>query len=279
MSRFHVILLVGLFTLLGVACGGSTAAPDDLEEIDASDFSQPTQIDNRYAPMSPGTQWIFDGYTDEEGERLDHRLEFTVTDLTKEIEGITSVVAWIEDFSDGELVEAEIAFYAQADDGTVWFLGEYPEEYEDGEIIDSPAWIAGFEDAMAGIHMQASPQEGTPSYAQGWGPAVDWTDRGQVDEMGIETCVPLDCYQDVLVIAESNAEEPGAFQLKYYAPGVGNVRVGFRGDETKIEEMGLIELNQLDAAEMAAIRAKALELDARAYENAPDAYGETPPAQ
>jgi hypothetical protein len=38
--------------------------------------------------------------------------------------------------------------------------------------------------------------------------------------------VPIDCYDEVLVIEEFERNKPGAFQLKYYAPGVGDVRVG-----------------------------------------------------
>src|SRR2546422_486457 len=83
------------------------------------------------------------------------------------------------------------------------------------------------EDARAGIMMKAKPQLGTPSYAEGWAPAVEWTDRGQVDQMGQKVCVPVRCFEDVLVIAETSTGEPGAQQLKYYAHGVGNVRVGW----------------------------------------------------
>ncbi len=46
--------------------------------------------------------------------------------------------------------------------------------------------------------------------------------------------VPFGSYKDVLVIDETSMEEPGAHQLKYYACGVGNVRVGWRcADETQ----------------------------------------------
>ena len=138
---------------------------------------------------------------------------------------VRTVVSWDLDYSDGELAEAELAFYAQDDDGNVWRMGEYPEEYDGGQIVDAPTWIHGIADARAGIHLQASPQPGTPSYAQGWGPAVDWTDRGQVDQMDQQICVPLDCYEGVLVIAETSQAESDAQQLKYYAPGVGNVHV------------------------------------------------------
>ena len=67
-------------------------------------------------------------------------------------------------------MEAELVFFAQADDGTVWHLGQYPESYVDGVLDEVPTWIHGLQDARAGIIMQATPQLGTPSYSQGWGP-------------------------------------------------------------------------------------------------------------
>jgi hypothetical protein len=39
--------------------------------------------------------------------------------------------------------------------------------------------------------------------------------------VGQNTCVPVECYEDVLVIEEFERNKPGAYQLKYYAPGVG----------------------------------------------------------
>jgi len=249
------------------------------EDFDPANFEAPTNIDNPWLPLQPGTQWAYEGFTIEDGEEIPHRLEFTVTDLTKEIDGVRAVVAYILDYSDYQLVEKELAFYAQDNDGNVWYLGEHPEEHEDGEFVDAPTWISGLEDAKAGIKMMADPQLGTPSYFQGWGPGVEWTDYAQVDEMGQEFCVPVGCFEDVLVIAESSLEELDIYQLKYYASGVGNVRVGWRGAAATQEELELVVFDQLSPAILAAIRTQALELEQHAYEVSPDVYGQTPPAQ
>ena len=187
---------------------------------------------------------------------------------------------WDLDFSDGELVEEELAFYAQDDAGNVWRMGEFPVEYDAGEIIAAPTWIHGLQGAQAGIHMPGDPQPDTPDYAQGWGPAVDWTDRGQVDEVGAETCAPVDCYENVLVIAETSAAEPDAQQLKYFAPGVGNVRVGWRGEGEKTKEtLELAELVQLSPDEMASVRNSALALEQVGYEMSTDVYAHTEPLE
>src|SRR5437879_12417537 len=86
--------------------------------------------------------------------------------------------------------------------------------------------------------MPAAPRLGAPSFSQGWAPAVNFTDRGVVDQVGQKTCVPLRCFEDVLVMAEgSKAEGADARQLKYYARGVGRVRVGWRGKGETLQEV------------------------------------------
>jgi len=228
--------------------------------------------------MRPGTQWVYEGTAVEDGKSISRRIEFTVTDLTKEIEGVRAVVGWIEDFNNGELVEKEIAFYAQDNDGNVWYLGEHPEDYENGKFVASPTWIAGLEEARPGIKMMAEPKLGGAIYYQGWGPAVGWSDYGQVDQMGQETCVPVDCYKDVLVNAETSLGETGAFQIKYYARGVGEVRVGWKGADEAQEELKLVEYTQLSPEALAEVRAKALEVEKHAYEVS-NVYKQTSPVE
>ncbi|OGN83096.1 MAG: hypothetical protein A2X23_00030 [Chloroflexi bacterium GWC2_73_18] len=250
------------------------------EEFPRDQFGDPTAIDNEWFPLVPGTQLVYEGEVNADDERVPHRVIFTVTDLTKEIDGVRTVVLYDLDYTAGQLVEAELAFFAQADDRTVWLMGEYPEEYEDGELVDAPTWIAGLQDAEAGIAMKAQPQLGGPSYSQGWGPAVDFTDRARVFEIASRTCVPARCYDDVLVIDEFNPDEPDAHQLKYYAPGLGVVRVGWAGAlEESQETLELVSIVQLSPDALAEVRDAALRLEASAYEVSEDVYGRTPPAQ
>jgi hypothetical protein len=262
-----------------VAVSGASAEKE-FEEFDPRNFSNPTNIDNQWMPMKPGSRTVYEGtIVDEDNEKLPFRLEFIVTDLTKDISGVDTVVAWIVDYKDGELVEKEIAFYAQDDDGTVWYLGEHPEEYEDGNFIDAPTWIHGYQDARAGIKMHADPMTGSPSFSQGYGPSVDFMDRGMVSQTGIENCVPLGCYKDVVVIDEFTLVEPNAFQLKYYAPGIGNIRVGWRGEDAQQEDLELIEYVQISQEELAKVREEVLALEKHAYEISKDVYANTRPME
>lgn len=256
------------------------ASEPQFPDFNVANFANSTDINNQWMPMKPGTKWVYEGKAlDDSGTNIDRRIEFTVTDLTKEIDGVRTVVGWIEDLNNGEVNEKEIAFYAQDNSGNVWYFGEHPEDYQDGSFIEAPTWIAGFQNSMPGIEMMANPHVGLPDIYQGWGPAVDWSDFAHVDQMGQESCVPVDCYKDVLVNAEANLTEQGAIQLKYFAPGVGEIRVGWRGNDETKEELQLVEYRQLSPKELADVRAKALALEKHAYEVSPDAYGQTAPME
>jgi hypothetical protein len=253
-----------------------TQAEHLTETIDLTKFSDSTTVDNAWFPLVPGTRFTWEGGATVDGERLKRKVVFTVTDLTKSISGVRTVVGYDLDYTDGQLEEAEIALWAQDDDGYVWHFGQYPEVYEDGKIAETPAWLHGFEGALAGISMKPEPQPFAPSYSQGWGPAVGWNDRAKVFEMGSKTCVPLACYDDVLVIDEFSRDEPDAHQLKYYARGIGNVRVGWAGSlEDEQEVLVLTKLEHLGPEALAKVRETVLAQDARGYEHSPDVYGKT----
>jgi hypothetical protein len=284
MSHFRVITvtIVLLMMIFISACGGKTSpeATAEFKDFNPNNFDQSTKIDNKWMPMQPGTQWAYEGTAvDDEGNSFARRIEFTITDLTKEIAGVRTVVAWIVDYNNDEIIEKEIAFYAQDNDGNVWYLGEHPEEIADGKFVDAPTWIAGIEDARAGVKMMAEPKVGIPNYFQGWGPAVEWSDYGRIDKMGQETCVPIDCYQDVMVIAEASLKEVGAAQFKYYVPEVGEVRVNWGGQDATQEALQLVEHTQLSPEALAEIRAEALALEKHAYEVSADVYGKTSPME
>lgn len=250
------------------------------EPFDYRAFSASTAVDNRWFPLEPGTQWVFQGKANDGKKRVSRKVVITVTDLVKVIDGIRSVVTYDLDYTAGELGESELAFYAQDDAGTVWLMGEYPEEIEDGKVVEAPAWIAGRQDARAGILMKPEPEPYAPSYSEGWGPAAGWTDRAKVFETGSATCVPAGCYKDVLVIDEFNRDEPDTHQLKYYAPGVGGVRVGWAGaNEEEQEVLELVRVVRLSPEALAKVRTAALAQDRRSYRISPAVFAGTAPLE
>src|SRR5690242_2490292 len=103
-----------------VRCGEAQNRPPG-EAFDATSFVRPTVVDNAWMPLKPGTRFVYEGTSvEDDGKTVAHRIVVNVTDLTKEIGGIRAVITWDLDYSDNELVEAELAFYAQDSTGAVW---------------------------------------------------------------------------------------------------------------------------------------------------------------
>jgi hypothetical protein len=267
--------------LLFAGWASAAGQEKDYEDFGAAKFDHSTAITNEWCPLQPGTRFTWDGSAiDEEGDTERHSSTFTVTDLTKVIAGVRTVVCWDRGIVDGELEESELIFFAQDNNGNVWQLGEYPEEYDDGKFDKAPCWMQGVGDGRAGIMMPAKPKPGAASYSEGWSPSIKFTDRAVVDQMGQTTKVPSGSYDNVLVIDEWDQEEPNAHQLKYYARGVGNVRVGWRGEGNKDhEELELIKIEQLSADDLAKAREDALQLERSAYEHSKDVFANTKPSE
>jgi hypothetical protein len=295
--RIRLAAVAAAMTLLVAACGteigndpaveaaapSTTAKPaNDVTEadFDRRNFPAVAKVDNQWYPLVPGTQYVLEGRSNRGEGVLPHRVVFTVTDLAKVVDGVATVVLWDRDINEGELEEAELAFQAQDNDRNVWLLGEYPEEYEDGQFKTAEStWFAGLEGAKAGVLMRANPRPGTPSYLQGLAPKIEFQDRAKVSKTGLRTCTPLKCYDDVLLIDEWNPLEPAdGHQLKYYAAGAGNVRVGAVGDP-EAEELVLVKVEHLGPAALARARAEALKLERHAYKVSRSLYGRTPPAR
>ena len=267
-----------------VPAATNSASESPAKELSARDYdpanfdSSSTTIDNAWFPLRPGTQFVYEG-GNADGDQ--HRVVFTVTDMTKVIDGVRTLVIWDRDYSSNELVETELAMFAQDVDGNVWHFGQYPEEYENGKFVRAPSWVHGFEGGRAGISMKETPALDAHSYAQGFAPPpINWIDRARVYKMGVSNCVPVDCYENVLIAEEFERDKPGAFQLKYYAPDVGNIRVGWRGrNEKERETLVLVDLLHLSAEEMAEVRRGALALEENAYQVSTDVWALTPPLE
>ena len=257
--------------------GQSPAEPITPKDFDPSLFGNDSaNIDNRWLPLEPGTKAIWDGHAFDGEARVHRRVVEVITDLTKVIAGVRTRVGWSRDFTDGLMEESELFFEAQDRYGNVWHMGEYRETYDEEEFVGGRLWIQGDpKGAHAGILMEADPRL-DQTFAQGFAPDPwNWHDIGRVYREGVRTCAPIGCFDEVLVIEEFEPLKPGAFQLKYYAPGVGNVRVGWRGpNEEEREVLVLTKLERLSPEALAEARAQALQQEHRGY-----AYGRTAPAQ
>ena len=240
---------------------GGTARSSGLEQ-----FSRPTVVTNAMFPLRPGTEFSYQGRVAEGGRSSPHTVTFTVTSLTKVVDGVRTVVAWDRDYYGGKLKEQELAFFAQDDQGNVWNFGEYPEEYSArGRFTGAPdTWIRGTAGAYGGLHMLARPVPGA-RYREGLVPRIEFDDVSMVATGGQATCVPAGCYRGVLRVNEWSPNDPASgIQVKYYAPGVGLVRVGALGGDSR-EYLTLASVRHLSVPQLAAVRAAALAIDHRAY--------------
>lgn len=237
------------------------------EDFQLANFDETSiNIDNKYFPLIPGARHEYDGSTVEDGKTLSHRVTFTVTNLTKVINGVNAVVIWESDFTEGELDEDELTFFAQDKAGNVWHLGQYSELWEAGEYTAGRTWFVGHpSDAKAGIMMKADPKPNTPDWSEGFAPApYFWNDRAHVRSSTEETTVPTGTYKGVLLTEEYNEEETTAIQLKYYAPGVGVVRVGWDGTDESKETLLMVHTEKLSPEKLDLASKGALELEKRA---------------
>ncbi|MDH4112512.1 MAG: hypothetical protein OEV60_07520 [Actinomycetota bacterium] len=63
-------------------------------DFDAANFSNSTDVTCSHFPLVPGTRFTWKGHALDDDEPVTRRTEFTVTDMTKVIDGIETVVAW-----------------------------------------------------------------------------------------------------------------------------------------------------------------------------------------
>jgi hypothetical protein len=228
-------------------------------------------------PLAVGTQFTYQGRIVEGGESKPHSVTFTITDLSKMVDGVRTVVAWDRDFLEGKLQEQELAFFAQDDRGNVWNFGEYPEEYDGGKFTGAPStWIRGVDGAYGGIHMLSQPRAGM-KYREGLVPAIEFDDVSAITRTGQQTCLAGTCYKQVLVVDETSPNDPtSGHQIKYYSPPTGLIQVGARGGDSQ-EFLTLTSVRHLGPAEMAKARTEVLAMDQRAYKI--KVYLTTKPAQ
>jgi hypothetical protein len=276
------LLACGLLTGCGQPGPGAAqqaqAAPAARAGHAAGRFSAPLTVSNQMFPLVAGAQFVYQGKIVEDGESKPHSVVFTVTDLSKVVDHVRTVVAWDRDFLEGRLQEQELAFFAQDDRGNVWNFGEYPEEYEHGRFTGAPStWIREAAGAYGGIHMLARPRVGA-RYREGLVPAIEFDDVSRVARAGQVTCVQARCYRQVLVVDETSPNDPtSGHQIKYYSPHAGLVRVAASGGDSQ-EFLTLAAVRHLDGHAMAKIRAAVLAMDRRAY-RVSEVYRVTKPAE
>lgn len=234
-------LLLALASTIGLSCdnqptqptstapqpsqaAGSAAQPASNTEtafktpdFDPGDFV--SVVDNRYFPLRPGTRFVYRGTEDGEPETV-------ITEVThrqKTILGVKVVVVLDRVYLGGALKEKTLDWYAQDEDGNVWYFGEDTKEYENGKVVSTAgSFEAGKNGAKAGIIMLAHPHVGD-RYQQEFARGVA-EDRARVLSLHADVSVPYGSFHNCLKIVETTPLEPGAKGFKFHCRGVGLVK-------------------------------------------------------
>ena len=211
-------LVVGALVALVAGCGGEEDTPRALPQggqpvrLDPADFG--TEIDNPWWPMRPGSKWTY-----REGPQ---QVVVTVLDRTRDVNGIEARVVHDVVTEDGELVEDTYDWYAQDDDGNIWYLGEDTKEFENGKVVSTEgSWEAGVDGAQAGILVPAEPKVGMTyrqEYLEG-----EAEDAAEVLSLDARARVPFGSFDGLLKTKDYTPLEPALLEHKYYARDVGPV--------------------------------------------------------
>ncbi len=156
------------------------------------------------------------------GESVETRAVKRVLAKTAVVGGIPVAVVEVKEYEDGELVERTLDYYAQREDGSVWYVGEKVDDYEDGEIVGHDgAWQTGQGDAQPGLFMPAEPKVGE-TFEQERAPGVA-EDRSTVVAVGLDVTTPAGSFSDC-IRTKDVAPLDDITEMKHYCPDVGLVR-------------------------------------------------------
>jgi len=221
----------GLATLLlfgGTACQNPDASPQAPETgvlaLGANQIPLPPpssfepRSNNPFFPLVPGTVFHSESQTDEGLETGD----FMVTYGTKVIAGYTVRVIRDVVRLDGNVIELTHDWFAQDDQGNVWYFGEDSRTIEDGKVVSTEgSWMHGRDGAQAGIIMLANPKVGD-QYNEENAPGVA-QDRAEVIGVNESITVPFGSFTGCIRTRNTTPLDPEVLEEKVYCPGVGTV--------------------------------------------------------
>jgi hypothetical protein len=180
-------------------------------------FTNPLKIDNPYLPLSTHRRCEFRG----EGSRS----VLTLLNTTRrfDVSGRPVDVAVLRDdaYERGKLVERTRDYFAQADDGTVYYFGEDVDNIRNGRVVDHDGtWLYGKHTDALGVAMLPNPKVGEQYHFEDV-PGVT-TESNRVEETGARAEAGGRLHANVIRISEFIQPE-GELEHKLYAPGVGTI--------------------------------------------------------
>jgi len=214
---------------------GLPVAPDaDRVDLVAGPFTDPTNVTNPLFPISDLHSAVLNGHVDD----LPFRTETTLLHETRIIEWtdgqcVEVLVSQYTAYLGGRIEEVALDFYAQADDGSVWYFGEDVANYDaDGRIADTDGtWRAGKEGPAAMI-MPADPQVGDVNRPEN----IPGLVFEEVTAKLTDQTADGPSGQIAGVFVGEELHDDGTFSDKLFAPGYGEFLSAHEGD---LEAMAL----------------------------------------
>jgi hypothetical protein len=214
-----------LFALSAPGCGGDDESDSNTTPsagADAAEFS--TNVDHPLVPLSSVRRTVFEGRERDRdtGKTIETRVEQRVLDETRRVAGVPVAVVAVKEYEDGELVESTRDYFAQRADGSVWYMGEHVDDYENGKLVGHGGqWIAGKDNAKAGLFMPAEPKVGQ-AFEQERAPGVA-EDRSRVIAVGLKVSTRAGNFDDC-IRTRDYAPLDKSVEFKIYCAEVGLVR-------------------------------------------------------
>jgi hypothetical protein len=199
-----------------------TAPEAALVDRVAPTFSDPTHVTNPLHPTTGLHSAVMVGRSD--GSPF--RVEITLLPGTKTIEWDGRIIEALESqyvaFVDGRIQEVALDWYAQADDGSVWYLGEDVFNYEDGLVADTHGtWIAG-KDGPGAMIMPGAPRVGDVYRPENI-PGLVY-EEVTVRSTGVTVAGPTGPVPGAIIVDELHMD--GSHEDKTFAPGYGEFSTG-----------------------------------------------------
>ena len=190
-------------------------------------FTNPLDIDNTYHPFVKYRLRVYEsqqGHSDEIAIDVftDETRTFKVDG--KDVETACQLEIAIEE---GEIVEISKNYFAQADDGTVYYFGETVDNFEDGVIVDHDgSWLVGGPQAgdpaetatadVPAVFMPANPEVGDVWKPEDI-PDEDIEEFVTAKQFQKKLQTPYEKIDDVLEVEEETPD----IESKWYGAGIG----------------------------------------------------------
>jgi hypothetical protein len=213
-------------TPCGTFDGRGCAAPSERVDLTRPSFSDSTSITNALFPISRLRSVVLLGHVGGKPFRTETTLLPGTRTVAWRGERIQVLVSQYMAYLDGRLEEVALDRYAQADDGSVWYLGEDVFDYRKGAIaLTEGTWLAGREGPAAMI-MPATPRVGDV-YRTENAPGIVF-EEVTVKSVTATVRGPRGRVKGAMIARELHSD--GAREDKVFAPGHGEFRTAGGGD-------------------------------------------------